>query len=87
MLAQVVLPSQILEYFAVVGVEQSPKEIRISLDERMNETLSSEVHFESKGFMEAVNVTDFPIRDIRSFSRYAADVGLTPVQARVSAFR
>ena len=33
MLAQVVLPSQILEYFAVVGVEQSPNEIRISLDE------------------------------------------------------
>ena len=63
MLAQVVLPSQILEYFAVVGVEQSPNEIRISLDERMNETLSSAVYFESKGFMEAVNVTDFPIRD------------------------
>ncbi len=63
MLAQVVLPSQILEYFAVVGVEQTPKEIRISLDERMNEELSSDVHFESKGFMEAVSVTDFPIRD------------------------
>lgn len=63
MLAQVVLPSQILEYFAVVGVEQTHKEIRISLDERMNEELSSDVHFESKGFMEAVSVTDFPIRD------------------------
>ena len=63
MLAQVVLPSQILEYFAVVGVEQTPKEIRISLDERMNKELSSDVHFESKGFMEAVSVTDFPIRD------------------------
>lgn len=63
MLAQVVLPSQILEYFAVVGVEQTPKEIRISLDERMNEELSSDVHFESKGFMETVSVTDFPIRD------------------------
>lgn len=63
MLAQVVLPSQILEYFIVVGVEQTPTEIHISLDERMNEELSSDVHFESKGFMEAVNVTDFPIRD------------------------
>lgn len=63
MLAQVVLPPQILEYFAVVGVEQTPKEIHISLDERMNEVLSSDVHFESKGFMEAVSVTDFPIRD------------------------
>ena len=63
MLAQVVLPSQILEYFTVVGVEQTPTEIHISLDERMNEELSSDIHFESKGFMEAVSVTDFPIRD------------------------
>lgn len=63
MLAQVVLSSQILEYFAVVGVEQTTKEIRISLDERKNEDLSSDVHFESKGFMEAVSITDFPIRD------------------------
>ena len=63
MLAQVVLPSQILEYFVVVGVEQASREIHISLDERMNEELSSDVHFESKGFMEAVSVTDFPIRD------------------------
>ena len=63
MLAQAVLPSQILEFFAVVGLEQTPTEIHISLDERMNEELSSDVHFESKGFMEAVGVTDFPIRD------------------------
>lgn len=63
MLAQVVLPSQILEYFIVVGVEQTQTEIHISLDERMNEELSSDIHFESKGFMEAVSVTDFPIRD------------------------
>jgi len=62
-LAQVVLPSQILDYFVVVGVEQTPTEIHISLDERMNEELSSDIHFESKGFMATVNVTDFPIRD------------------------
>ena len=29
----------------------------------MNPALSDDVHFESKGFMEAVEVTDFPIRD------------------------
>ena len=63
MLANIVLPAQILDYFTVVGVEQSSTEIHISLDEKMNEELSSDVHFESKGFMEAVNVTDFPIRD------------------------
>lgn len=63
MLAQVVLPTQILDYFTVVGVSQTATEIHINLDEKMNPELSGDVHFESKGFMEAVNVTDFPIRD------------------------
>ena len=51
------------EIFTIVGVEQTKTEIHISLDERMNKELSEDVHFESKGFMEPVNVTDFPIRD------------------------
>lgn len=62
-IASVVLPAQILDYFAVVGVEQTESEIHISLDELPDEELSGDVHFESKGFMEAVKVTDFPIRD------------------------
>ena len=44
-------------------MEQSSTEIHIHLDELMNPALSDDVHFESKGFMEAVEVTDFPIRD------------------------
>ena len=63
MLASLVLPAQILDYFLIPGVEQTSQEIHISLDEKMNPKLSNDVHFESKGFMEAVNVTDFPIRD------------------------
>ena len=62
-IASVVLPSQILDYLTIVGVEQTKTEIHISLDERMNKELSDDIHFESKGFMEPVNVTDFPIRD------------------------
>ena len=62
-LARIVLPSEILNYFSVVRVEQTSTEIHIHLDERMNPALSDDVHFESKGFMEAVSVTDFPIRD------------------------
>ena len=62
-LAGIVLPAQILEYFSIVGIEQNSTEIHISLDEKMNAELSKDVHFESKGFMEAVSVTDFPIRD------------------------
>ena len=63
MLASLVLPAQILDYFLISGVEQTSQEIHISLDEKMNPKLSNDVHFESKGFMEAVNVTDCPIRD------------------------
>ena len=62
-LAGIVLPAQILEYFSIVGIEHNSTEIHISLDEKMNAELSKDVHFESKGFMEAVSVTDFPIRD------------------------
>lgn len=63
MLAQIVLPTQILDYFTIAGVEQTATEICIGLDEKINPGLSGDVHFESKGFMEAVSVTDFPIRD------------------------
>ena len=63
MLACIVLPSQILDYFSIVGIEQTSNEIHISLDEKMNPELGNDIHFESKGFMEAVSVTDFPIRD------------------------
>ena len=63
MLAKVVLPTQILDYFSVVGVEQKAEEIHISLDEKMDMELSKDVRYASKGFMEAVNITDFPIRD------------------------
>lgn len=63
MLAQIVLPHQIMDYFVIAGVEQTDREIHISLDEKMRLELSEDVNFESKGFMEAVNVTDFPTRD------------------------
>ena len=63
MLASLVLPAQILDYFLISRVEQTSQEIHISLDEKMNPELSNDVHLESKGFMEAVNVTDFPIGD------------------------
>src|SRR5574344_1297848 len=62
-IASVVLPAKILDYFTVVGVAQTETEIHISLDERMSKELSDVPHIESKGFMDAVHVTDFPIRD------------------------
>ena len=57
MLASLVLPAQILDYFLISGVEQTSQEIHISLDEKMNSKLSNDVHFESKGFMQHGSVS------------------------------
>lgn len=46
MLAQIVLPSQILDYFTICRVEQTPTEINICLDERSHSELSSDIHIE-----------------------------------------
>ena len=58
MLAQIVLPAQILDYFTISVVDQTATEIHIDLDEKMHPDLKGDLHFESKGFMDAVSVTD-----------------------------
>lgn len=62
-LASSVLPYHILEYFRIVSVKETGSEFHICLEELMNKSLSEDVNFESKGFMNAVNITDFPIRE------------------------
>ena len=62
-LAEFVLPSDVLHYFSIVKIESDTSLLRIYLNEKMEKELSDDLHFESKGFMEAVEVTDFPIRD------------------------
>jgi len=62
-LAQVVLPREVLDNFDVVKVESSSTEIQIHLDEKIPVSLKGDVHFESKGFIPVVSITDFPIRD------------------------
>lgn len=62
-IANIVLPTQILEYFTIVGIEQTSTDIRIKLDEKVDKNIAEDVNFESKGFTNPVNVTDFPIRD------------------------
>ncbi len=80
------LPSEIFDYFSVVGVKRTSTETHIHLDGLMNSALFHEVNFESKGFMEAVSVTDFPICDHEVFLKIAAVAGRVRVQARVSVF-
>ena len=60
MLASLVLPAQILDYFLISGVEQTSQEIHISLDEKMNPKLSNDVHFESKGLVFPSTSTLWP---------------------------
>lgn len=62
-LAQIVLPSEVLSSFDITKVESTDTEINIHLDEKRYDTLRNDVHFESKGFIPAVSITDFPIRD------------------------
>ena len=42
-LARLVLPSEILDYFNIVSVEESSSEIHIHLDELMNSELSNDI--------------------------------------------
>ena len=62
-LAEFVLPSDVLHYFSIINIESNSSLLRIYLDEKMDKEFSDDLHFESKGFMDAVEVTDFPIRD------------------------
>lgn len=65
---RMVLPSDILNHFTVVKIETDERDIdamsmTIHLDERINEGYQLSDQYESLGFMDAVSVTDFPIRD------------------------
>ena len=62
-LARLVLPSEVLDYFDVTGVDSGDTEMHIHLDEKMNDELHTDVNFESKGFTSPTSITDFPIRD------------------------
>ena len=69
MLARLVLPKEVLEHFIITDIEcvdtkkYVEPEMHIHLDEKMNSELQNDGHFESKGFIAPVEVTDFPIRD------------------------
>ena len=63
LLAKVVLPHEVLDHFDIVDIQSSETEKHIHMDEVMNKELQEDVHFESKGFIAPVTITDFPIRD------------------------
>ena len=57
------LPSEMLDYFDVVKIEQSSTLIELSLDEIYPSCYRDNPDIESKGFMAPTTITDFPIRD------------------------
>ena len=57
------LPTDMLTAFNVVKVENDSQRIAIHLEEKNPESISSVDHYESKGFLDAVTMRDFPIRD------------------------
>ena len=65
--------------FLVVGVAQAATEIKSSLDELPDKELTDDIHFESKGFMEPVHVTEFPIRNQLETSQPIVKLIINPV--------
>lgn len=57
------LSSQIYEYFAIIELSLLEEKIHISLDELMGSKLLKNINFKHNGFMEALSITDFPIKD------------------------
>ena len=78
-IASAVLLTQILDCFLVVGVEQAATEIDSSLDELPDKESTDDIHFESKGFMEPVHVTEFPIRNQLETSQPIVKLIINPV--------
>ena len=62
-LVSLMLPSSILSRFSVVKVENTSETILIYLDEIAPVDYTNNPDIESKGFLSAVTVRDFPIRD------------------------
>lgn len=63
LLANLVLPSGILDYFSISKIDQNPEVYSIYLEENNQIPLEySHDKLVSKGFYEEVNIQDFPIR-------------------------
>ena len=54
-------------------------EIESSLDELPDKELTDDIYFESKGFMEPVHVTEFPIRNQLETSQPIVKLIINPV--------
>lgn len=63
-LVKLLFPREMLDFFEVVGYEESGEEVIVRLDERdrIHKKKSGHV-YEKNGFLPAARITDFPLRD------------------------
>ena len=65
-LARLILPSGFVENFKITSIISNDIDVEISLDEFENLPEDRKGHkFDSKGFLDAVRVREFPLRDKR----------------------
>jgi hypothetical protein len=65
-LARLILPSGFIENFKITNIISNDSDVEISLDEFDALPEERRAHkIESKGFLDAVTVRDFPLRDKR----------------------
>ncbi len=65
-LARVVLPEEFVDNFKIVGINRLTDTVEFELEEFAHIPKSREGHkVESKGFLAAVTIHDFPLRDKR----------------------
>ena len=63
-LVKLLFPREMLDYFEVVGYEESGEEVIVHLDERDRIHKKKSGHeYEKNGFLPAARITDFPLRD------------------------
>jgi len=61
-----ILPKEIVEYFELTGISSTGDQLVFSLDEKyIKPPEHNDKDIESKGFLGAIHITDFPIRDKR----------------------
>jgi transposase len=59
-----ILPKEFVEYFDLIDIDSAGEQLVFSLDEKnITPPEHEEKELESKGFIEAIHITDFPIRD------------------------